>query len=176
MDSTPLAGALGCDWNAHKLPAGPYRGKEKSGRDRNGIATNVEVSPGSFSLERGAAQCRVIDGNPQEYDPEDAEGCDSAARIDNRVAEEQQRCNYEDRGNYGITRNSEWRLVTWPPPEDEHRRDRQRIERHDRRDKGVGELLEGSEEHEQHDEKHHPTRSPIATARSPNAAPPWRHG
>src|ERR1700687_252949 len=144
MDSTPLAGARGGASNANKLPASPYRGKEKSGRDRNGTATKVEVSSRRFSLARGAAQRCIIGGNPQEYHPEDAEGRNPATRIDNRVSKEQQRRNYEDGGNYRITRNFEWRLVTWPPAEDEYRRDCQCVERHDRRDKGVGELLEGS--------------------------------
>src|ERR1700730_96636 len=58
------------------------------------------------SDHRGARSGGIVDGDAEQNDPQHAQSCDAAARVDDGVAEQKDCRNYEDGGNYGITRYS----------------------------------------------------------------------
>src|ERR1700694_4562396 len=105
-------------------------------QQRNEDATSDDLGPRSG---------RVVDRDAEQYDPQHRHGRDAATRVDYGVAEQKERRNYEDSGNYGITRHPEGRLVSRLAAEDEDGRDRQGVERNYRGNESVSQLLERSQ-------------------------------
>src|SRR6185503_16293941 len=106
---------------------------------------------------------QVVDWHAEQDHSEHGQRRPAAGWIRDRVHEEIQRGEHEEhRGDRVAGRSEGWRVLGWPagtalralaPAKDEDRRHAQRVEWKDRRDEGVGELLEGAKQHEHNAER-----------------------